>query len=67
MNKVNWTTSKKISIGKYKIPCSEDLQDQNNQVAGIRRDASNFILKTILWPTFKLKNDLLLTGLLKRG
>lgn len=58
---------KKISIGKYKIPCSEDLLDQNNQVRGIRKDLSKLILKTIFWQAFKLKNYLFVEGFIERG
>ena len=68
MNKLNWTTTKKVSVGKYSIPCSEDLQDQINHVAGIRMGfKSKLILKTILWPAFKLKTDLFVDGFIERG
>ncbi len=68
MKRLNWTTTKKTCIGKYNIPCSEELVAQTNHVAGIRRDSKlKLILKTILWPALNLRNDLLVDGFIERN
>jgi SAM-dependent methyltransferase len=67
-NKVKWTTTKKITLGKFSIPCSEDLWNQNNHAALIRRDSRlKLILKAILWPVVNLRNDILVDGFVKRA
>lgn len=67
MNKLSWTTTNRISMGRHDIPCSENLHDQRYQAAGIRRASMpKLIVKRILWPAFKLRNDLFVDGFIER-
>ncbi|MFQ5977071.1 MAG: class I SAM-dependent methyltransferase [Candidatus Heimdallarchaeota archaeon] len=66
MNQLKWITERTIPVGNYAIPCSENLQDQSNHIAGIRRDlALRPRWKSKLSPLRKLKDDLFVGGFIK--
>ena len=64
--KLVWKTSKTLVVGKWKIPCAENLRDQPNQVSGIRRDSRPMLLlKSMLWPMVNMRNRLLVDGFIE--
>ena len=66
MNKLTWTTTNRILIGEHYIPCVENITDQANQKSGIRRDSKfKLVIKTILWPIVKLRDDLFIDGFIE--
>jgi SAM-dependent methyltransferase len=52
-------------IRGYELPCSEDLKNQINQVAGVRSDSAHFMVKKILWPMFHLKENFMCDGFIE--
>jgi SAM-dependent methyltransferase len=67
MNRLNWTTTRRILVGKHALPCAEDLLDQSNQRAGVRRgSAARLSARAVLWRAVKLRDDLLVDGFIER-
>jgi len=64
-SRLRWTTTKSVIIGNHEIPCSEDLENEINQVAGVREDSAHFMLKRVFWPMLKLKDDLFTDGFIE--
>jgi len=66
MSRLVWKTSRFVEIGEYRIPCSENLHDQTNQVSGIIRESkSKLLIRRISWPLTKIQYDMFVDGFIE--
>jgi SAM-dependent methyltransferase len=65
--KLKWKTKKTLNLEQFQIPCANDLKSQCNQDWGIRRTTSRIsFLYPLLYPIFKIHQDLFVDGFIER-
>lgn len=67
MSKIEWQTDTQITVGSIQIPYDSKVTAGYNQGAGLKKNSKvKLMIKSLIWPTFKLRNDLLIDGFIEK-
>jgi len=68
MSKLTWDLSEYAVLENRQIPCASNLPKRYDDASGIRIDSpGRRALKTILWPLFSLRHELIGTAFIERA
>jgi SAM-dependent methyltransferase len=63
MSRISWQLNNYQEVDRYEIPSVPDLEKGYHQGSGIKRNKPlKLLLKTAIWPLWKLRTDLLVDG-----
>ena len=67
MSKIAWQTDTRITVGTHHIPYDSKITAGYNQGSGVKKNSqAQLIVKSLIWPAFRLRNDLLIDGFIER-